>query len=456
MLKSWLAKLPRPVFKWGAALQALRYSLSRENSYDIMRLFGLFGFLHNPFVYIIALNQKGVSLVETRLRIVNLFLFIPLIFINYWPSCLHRLKKYYWFFTVTFVLPFFATVMFILNNGSQAWVTKITFALLWMVLVTNWTMFFLCLVIGMMSGIIYYGVTIDSSFAGFTLSWPELANSFWMVVIAGLFSLKREEMVRNRVASMRSLAGAIAHEMRTPLFGIRSASVYLSQRLPAIMAKYIQSQGEKLSEKEQLSVERILKTPERIDEITRSAFSIIDMLLTNLKGVTGAIALERQSMHSIIQTALEHYPLSTKEKSIIHFKQEEDAYIQGNKDLLVQVMYNLIKNALYYIKEAGKGEIFIWLEDHKDFVVLNFQDTGKGISEKSLPFIFDPYYSNTKYGTGVGLHFCKQVIEACGGSMVCSSKENVQTTFKIELRKYDDSEGNNQNKQQIANDVWLF
>ncbi|MBW8309238.1 MAG: HAMP domain-containing histidine kinase [Candidatus Paracaedibacteraceae bacterium] len=329
--------------------------------------------------------------------------------------------------------------MFIFHNGSRAWFTKITVALLWMVLVTNWSMFLLCLITGIMSGILVYGAIIDPTFSNFTLSWAELFNSFWIVIIAGVFSLKRDEITFNRLDSMRSLAGAIAHEMRTPLFGIRSASAYLSQKLPNFLEKYAQTQGEELTEKDKQSIERILKTPNKINEITKNAFSIIDMLLTNLKGVRGKLECNTYSANSIIEQALELYPFSPKERLLLHYTPAPDQVIVGNKDLLIHVFFNLLKNALYHIKEDSKGEIYIWTENTTDFLLIFFKDTGKGIPEKILPLIFDPYYSSTKYGTGVGLHFCKQVVEGCGGKITCHSIKNQETIFKMELKKYYDN-----------------
>lgn len=438
-MKEWLNKIPRPIFQPRLALATLKLSLNREVPYGLMRIFGIFGLIHTLLIYIVGISYKGVSDIEVTLRLINFALFIPLVFIENWPAYLHRLKKYYWFFTITFVLPFFATFMFIFHNGSRAWFTKITVALLWMVLVTNWSMFLLCLITGIMSGILVYGAIIDPTFSNFTLSWAELFNSFWIVIIAGVFSLKRDEITFNRLDSMRSLAGAIAHEMRTPLFGIRSASAYLSQKLPNFLEKYAQTQGEELTEKDKQSIERILKTPNKINEITKNAFSIIDMLLTNLKGVRGKLECNTYSANSIIEQALELYPFSPKERLLLHYTPAPDQVIVGNKDLLIHVFFNLLKNALYHIKEDSKGEIYIWTENTTDFLLIFFKDTGKGIPEKILPLIFDPYYSSTKYGTGVGLHFCKQVVEGCGGKITCHSIKNQETIFKMELKKYYDN-----------------
>jgi len=58
-------------------------------------------------------------------------------------------------------------------------------------------------------------------------------------------------------------------------------------------------------------------------------------------------------------------------------------------------------------------------------------DTGKGIPENDLPRIFDMFFSTKEKGIGLGLPFCKRVVEAHGGSIEASSEVGVGTTFSI-------------------------
>lgn len=443
MPKNWIRYLPHPVFNPRLALKTLKKSLVKEIPYDLMRIFGLFGLIHTPLIYIIDTNHPGIRSVETGLRLINFLLFIPLVFNQQWPTAYHRFKKYYWFASITFVLPFFATFMFILNNGNRAWFTKITIALLWMVLITNWSVFLLSLITGIMAGIITYGALIDPSFSGFSLSWPELFNSFWIVIIAGFFSLKRDEIAQNRLNSMRSLAHVVAHEMRTPLFGIRSATMYMGKNLDILINRYSQARNGQLNPEDQDLIDKLLKTPKKIDKITKDTFSTIDMLLINLNEVKDSLSCQTLSINDLVDSALEGYPSTEKEKDLIRFNRTNDQIVYGNKDQLRHVLFNLIKNALFHIKESRKGRIYISAENHGDKALLIFKDTGEGIPQKALPFIFEPYYSSTKYGTGTGLNFCKQAVEACGGTISCHSIEKKETIFRIELQKANDSTSSN-------------
>lgn len=101
--------------------------------------------------------------------------------------------------------------------------------------------------------------------------------------------------------------------------------------------------------------------------------------------------------------------------------------------LLSQVFTNMIKNALWSIKKAGKGYIHIQTYKINNKVYINICDTGIGISIKEQKQIFLPYVSNNKNGVGLGLAFCKFAIEKMGGFIKCESKKDQYTKFTIAL-----------------------
>ncbi|MFN8911748.1 MAG: sensor histidine kinase, partial [Alphaproteobacteria bacterium] len=88
----------------------------------------------------------------------------------------------------------------------------------------------------------------------------------------------------------------------------------------------------------------------------------------------------------------------------------------GSKHFVRHVISNLISNALKY---AGpQSSIEIWYKDHE----LHFADNGYGIEPERVSCIFDPFdrQGNT-IGTGIGLPFCRKVMESMGGSIECKS-----------------------------------
>lgn len=93
------------------------------------------------------------------------------------------------------------------------------------------------------------------------------------------------------------------------------------------------------------------------------------------------------------------------------------------------MIFNLLKNAIYYIRDANKGKIYIWAEHDVNFNILHVKDTGKGISASILPNIFNQFFTNTPHGAGIGLTFCKMVMERFGGDIICYSKKGEYADF---------------------------
>ena len=88
-------------------------------------------------------------------------------------------------------------------------------------------------------------------------------------------------------------------------------------------------------------------------------------------------------------------------------------------------LINLIKNAFKYA--LPKANSILKIRIYKNTVI--FHDTGFGINAKQMEKIFDQFYSSDKAGTGLGLTFCKMVMESIGGKIECMSEEKKFTTF---------------------------
>ena len=109
---------------------------------------------------------------------------------------------------------------------------------------------------------------------------------------------------------------------------------------------------------------------------------------------------------------------------------EGDFIFKGDETLMIFVLFNLLKNSLYY-----KAKINIWLDADKKF--LYFKDDGVGIPADKLELIFDDFFtSNKKGGTGLGLPFCKRVMKAFDGDISCKSKVSEGVEFCLKFPAY--------------------
>jgi len=115
----------------------------------------------------------------------------------------------------------------------------------------------------------------------------------------------------------------------------------------------------------------------------------------------------------------------------------KDVVIKATKERFTFILYNLIKNALYYKFDYMNLKIAINLEEivvnKKSYVVINVTDyNGPGVSEEIMPKLFDDFYSdNKKSGTGLGLAFCKRNMKIFGGDITCESKLGKYTKFSL-------------------------
>jgi signal transduction histidine kinase len=94
-----------------------------------------------------------------------------------------------------------------------------------------------------------------------------------------------------------------------------------------------------------------------------------------------------------------------------------------------RVLDNLTRNAIEAME--GGGTLMIKAKRHRDVVELIVEDTGTGIPEDFLPFLFKPFQTTKSRGMGLGLVYCKRVMEAYGGRIDVESEEGVGTTFTI-------------------------
>lgn len=238
---------------------------------------------------------------------------------------------------------------------------------------------------------------------------------------------KEKEIAEKNAEVMNILSSSVAHEIRTPLSIVKINADIMAM---SDVADYIRSPEEK---------KQFLGQMENIGQAIKECSQVIDMLLVKLKKVTTTASdTEKQellmtcSIDEIIQSALAEYPFRKGEKELFHYTLNKKKFIfQGHARLSKHVLFNLIKNALNAIQESGKGEIFIDCHPEGKFNCLIFKDTASGVPEEYLPKIFDKFETtdDVHSGTGLGLAFCRLVMESFGGRIECRSELGQFTEF---------------------------
>ncbi len=113
--------------------------------------------------------------------------------------------------------------------------------------------------------------------------------------------------------------------------------------------------------------------------------------------------------------------------------------VYGDQDLLHQVIYNIVENAVKFTNDGGY--ISFTLADSIDRACLSIENSGMGIAAEDLPRVFDRFYktdksrSRDKNGLGLGLFLCKTILKLHGGDITCSSVENEYCRFDLYIPK---------------------
>ncbi len=225
-----------------------------------------------------------------------------------------------------------------------------------------------------------------------------------------IVEIKAQELLKSeRLSAIGELSSRLAHDMRNPL-SVMKMSVDLIN----------QSNGDtKISD---------VKVMERLDLIKKS----IDRISHQVDDVLGYVRrsplkLESISLSELIQNCIEkiNVPDNIKMKFI-----ENNLQIKCDQVKLESVVINLIVNAIQEISNGGNIEIKSF--ENKEFVTIEFIDSGDGISNENIDKVFEPLFTTKQKGTGLGLASCKNIIEQHLGKITV---KNNPTTFTIRIPK---------------------
>ncbi len=142
-----------------------------------------------------------------------------------------------------------------------------------------------------------------------------------------------------------------------------------------------------------------------------------------------ASAFRYLSAAEVVQQAVEEYSYDPEEaRDRVSVQVREDFTFRGDETAYLFVLFNLIKNALYYVAAYPRTRVTIVVGGQQ----VKVRDTGPGIAPDALAGLFEPFRSVAKSGgTGLGLAYCQRVMRAFGGSIACRSVTGVFTEFAM-------------------------
>ncbi len=242
-----------------------------------------------------------------------------------------------------------------------------------------------------------------------------LTVALWGLTLLLLFMIRREEHHtremnrREELARLGEMGAIMAHEIRNPLAGIKGFA-------------------------------QLMKTANRMEQALYYADKIVIQSLRMETLVNDLLAFARNDqgdrqlveLSTVIQECV---ILLQTEAANQRVKIEVDTpslqKVHAVADRIVQLLLNLMKNAIQAMPDGGK--LAIELRQKGNFVHISVKDNGTGIAPENLQHIFEPFWTSKAQGTGLGLALCRKVAEEHGGSLTVNSHVVVGTEFVVTL-----------------------
>jgi signal transduction histidine kinase/CheY-like chemotaxis protein len=424
---------------------------------------GMLGAPAHFFFYFIFKYGLHLPYENFALRMIATLLCLSVLFKTRVPDMLQKFFPIYWRIVMIFVLPFIFTVNLIMTDFHELWLYwEIFMVFVLMIFEQNWLMFLLDIIIGVLGAILFYllsptsivlhpdfDITLYSIVMGFSIV---VGYAFSYSKWVGLRAFEREKS-EEKAKALEALAGGIAHEMRNPFAQIRHNLDEILLELPAdhagkestvILTKNIETINRRISQA-QMAVTR--------------ALHVIDVTLANFrKDDLAGSDLTCLSVTTVTRKAIEEYGYaSEQERSMIHLEPGEDFMFLGDENNYTLVLYNLLVNALQVLHSTPGGRIDISVHRGQQVNRLVIRDNGPGIPPKILNRIFDPFFtSGKKGGTGLGLAFCKRVMQSFNGDITCKSELGRYTEFTLEFLMIEQSIINQYESTLYAEYTQLF
>ena len=219
------------------------------------------------------------------------------------------------------------------------------------------------------------------------------------------FDSMRKEITKARkeekeaIENNKTVIATLSHDIKTPIASIRAYTEGLSANMDTSFER----------RERYLSV--IIR---KCDEVSRLTDDLFLHSLSDLDKLK--ITPEKIEITDFMEKAINEIDA---ERGDVSFKKPDfTAYVNADRNRLVQLCENIINNARKYAK--SNIDVFITKEDEN--VILHFKDYGEGIPDENMPFIFDKFYRGSncgnEQGSGLGLYIVKYIAEQSGGKVL--------------------------------------
>lgn len=219
---------------------------------------------------------------------------------------------------------------------------------------------------------------------------------------------------------IRQFSGDVSHELKTPLAKLKcNAEVALRK--------------DRTQEEYHTALQNVIEDAENLQKIVEDL-----LFLARMDSQSMPFSFITLALNEVLFEVFEDMHVLAKQKKLaIEFQEIEQVHIKGDPGLLKRLFANLLLNAIQYTPSGG--EMTFSLHKETNCAVLTVTDTGIGIPEEALPYIFDRFYrvdqsrSHETGGSGLGLAIVQKIVEVHGGQISVQSTVGKGTTFRVSL-----------------------
>jgi len=217
--------------------------------------------------------------------------------------------------------------------------------------------------------------------------------------------LSEQKLENERFAAIGELSARFTHDMRNPL----SIIIVTLENIKIMYGT------------DDIKQKQFDKIDRSMDRITHQIDDVLNFVREQ------QLTLEKTKISEIIHESLDSITIPNDIKLIFP---KNDIELICDKIKITTVVTNLILNSIQALK--GEGMVALYIDENKDSIFFEIEDSGSGIPKDKLDDIFEPLFTTKQHGTGLGLASVKSIIESHGGSI---SVKSPPTIFTITLPK---------------------
>lgn len=250
------------------------------------------------------------------------------------------------------------------------------------------------------------GTFLTSSSPIFDLTGEFIGSVHVVRDITELKNLQEKLVSAEKMAALGEVAAKVAHEIRNPLVSVGGFAKRLEKKLDGNLREYSGI---------------IVREVERLEGILKEILGFVK---------EARLAKEKVSLNTLVADIITLMESDTEDRGITiskDFGPPVDVFVDMNR--VQEAIVNIVNNSIQSI--LGSGSIYIRTYTKEKYAVVEIRDTGKGIPDTEIPFIFNPFFTTKGSGTGLGLAITNRIIQEHNGLIEVESEIEKGTIFRV-------------------------